>query len=381
MKLKYICQYCSKELTRHNNLLKHEKLCKLNPNNNYNTIYKCEYCNKIYTHKYAFSRHLKTHSEYTFEKPKYVWKCKYCNNNITFESRRQLERHVKEAHKSDNTIKCLQQKITNSCPFCNLIISSTISGFKNHINMCPKNPNRKLPDLNKCKSEEFRRNASERMKERHRLGIAATFQNRKNVPHSYPENWLIDVLKNNFNQIENIDYETERPFYKFFLDFAWPEKRLCIELDGELHRYEKQQNNDKEKDRLLKEDGWKELRLKWGYINSNKIEAIKLIENFLNETGDITIPLYKTKREIWEEQHKQNELNGVLKDKSGKFNKKKLSEDQWLNRKEIILNSNIDLTKFGWKSEVERKTDLTRREICDTVEYFPDLQELCYKRR
>lgn len=32
MKLKYICQYCSKELTRHNNLLKHEKLCKLNPN-------------------------------------------------------------------------------------------------------------------------------------------------------------------------------------------------------------------------------------------------------------------------------------------------------------------------------------------------------------
>ena len=49
---------------------------------------------------------------------------------------------------------------------------------------------------------------------------------------------------NNFNQIENIDYETERPFYRFFLDFAWPEKRLCIEIDGELHRYEKQQNND-----------------------------------------------------------------------------------------------------------------------------------------
>ena len=59
MKLKYICQYCSKELTRHNSLVKHEKICKLNPENNYNTIYKCEYCNKIYTHKYAFNRHLK----------------------------------------------------------------------------------------------------------------------------------------------------------------------------------------------------------------------------------------------------------------------------------------------------------------------------------
>lgn len=375
MKLKYICQYCSKELTRHDSLVKHEKICKLNPENNYNTIYKCEYCNKIYTHKYAFNRHLKIHPEYNKPKISYIWQCKYCDNKCIFESRRKLEKHIKENHQN---IK--QVKNTYICQYCNNEIYNTISGFKNHENLCPKNPNRKLPDLSKCKTEEFRRRASERMKERHRLGLAATFQNRKNMPHSYPENWLIDVLKNNFNQIENIDYETERPFYRFFLDFAWPEKRLCIEIDSELHRYEKQQNNDKEKDRLLKEDGWKELRLKWGYISSNKVEAIKLIENFLNETGDITIPLYKTKRETWEEQHKENELNSVLKDKSGRFNKNKLSEDQWLKRKEIILNSDVDLTKLGWKSEVERKTDLTRREICRTVEHFADLQELCYKR-
>lgn len=62
------------------------------------------------------------------------------------------------------------------------------------------------------------------------------------------------------------------------------------------------------------------------------------------------------------------------------FAHKKLTEDQWLRRKEIILNSNVDLTKLGWKSEVERKTELTRREICRTVEHFADLQELCYKR-
>lgn len=309
----------------------------------------------------------------------YIWTCKYCNDALAFSSRRKLEKHVKEYHPNiKRIINC--QKHTYICQFCNNEIYTTISGFKNHEKMCIKNPNRKLPDLNKCKSEEFRRKVSERMKERHRLGLAATFQNRKNVPHSYPENWLIDVLKNNFNQIENIDYETERPFYRFFLDFAWPEKRLCIEIDGELHRYEKQQNNDKEKDRLLKEDGWKELRLKWGYINSNKIEAIKLIENFLNETGDITIPLYKTKREIWEEQHKENELNGVLKDKSGRFNKNKLSEDIWLERKNKILNSGIDLTKFGWKELIRKNTDLTRREICKTIEHFPDLQEQTYKR-
>lgn len=376
MKLKYICQYCSKELTRHNILLKHEKLCKLNPENNYNTIYKCEYCNKIYTHKYVFNRHLKTHSEY---KPKeYTWQCKYCENKPLFKTRKILEKHIKLNHKENKTR--LDFKDNFICQYCNNVLYTTTGGIKGHERQCSKNPNRKLPDLSKCKSEEFRRQASERMKERHKLGLAATFQSRKNMFHSYPEKWLISVLKNDFNQIENIDYETERPFHKFFLDFAWPEKRLCIEIDGELHRYERQQKNDKEKDRLLKENGWKELRLKWGYISSNKIEAIKLIENFLNETGDITIPVYKSQTEIWEEKRKENELNGVLKNKIGRFCPQKLTEDQWLKRKEIILNSSIDLTKLGWKSEVERKTDLTRREICRTVEHFADLQEQTYKR-
>lgn len=376
MKLKYICQYCNRELTRHNSLIKHEKICKLNPENNYNTIYKCEYCNKIYTHKYAFNRHLKIHPEYNKPKISYTWQCKYCDNKCIFESRRKLEKHIKENHQNKKRVKN-----TYICQYCNNEIYTTILGFKKHENLCSKNPNRKLPDLSKCKTEEFRRQASERMKERHRLGLAATFQNRKNMPHSYPENWLIDVLKNNFNQIENIDYETERPFYRFFLDFAWSEKRLCIEIDGELHRYEKQIARDKEKDRLLKEDGWKELRLKWGYISSNKIEAIKLIENFLNETGDITIPLYKTKREIWEEQHKENKINGILKDSLGRFNHNKLSEEQLLERKNKILNSGIDLTKFGWVNKVSKITNLSRREINYTVNYFDDLKNKVFYRK
>ena len=241
----------------------------------------------------------------------------------------------------------------------------------------------KSPQIGKQISEEIKKKISESMKKAQKEGRAYNIgQSRWNNEHSIPEKWLIKVLINEFNQIENIDYKTEMSFYRYALDFAWPEKKLCIEIDGKQHLYdEKQIARDKEKDRLLKDDGWKELRLKWGYIVKNTQDALKIITNFLNECGDITIPTYKSQSEIWEEKRKENELNGVLKDKSGKFNKKKLSEDQWLKRKETILNSDIDLTKLGWKSEVERKTDLTRHEICDTVEHFPDLQELCYIRK
>lgn len=240
----------------------------------------------------------------------------------------------------------------------------------------------KASQTGKPVSEETKKKISESMKKAQKEGRAYNIgQSRWNNEHSIPEKWLIKVLKNDFNQIENIDYKTEMSFYRYALDFAWPEKKLCIEIDGKQHLYdEKQIARDKEKDRLLKEDGWKELRLKWGYIVKNTQEALKIITNFLNECGDTTIPIYKSQSEIWEEKRKENELNGVLKDKSGKFNKKKLSESQWLKRKEIILNSDIDLTKFGWKSEVERKTKLTRKEIVRTIEHFPDLQEQTYKR-
>ena len=90
---------------------------------------------------------------------------------------------------------------------------------------------------------------------------------------------------------------------------------------------------------------------------------------------------FQPQTEIWEEKYKENELNGVLKNKIGRFCPQKLTEDQWLKRKEIILDSDVDLTKLGWKSEVERKTELTRREIINTVNHFLDLQDLCYKRR
>ena len=317
MELKYICNFCNKEYDSIYAQKSHQRFCKLNPN-------------------HVVSPLIKHNNERGS-----VW-----NKGLTKDT--------------DERLKQKGEKLSQRY----------------------KNGELKSSHLGKSVSEETKKKISESMKKAQKEGRAYNIgQSRWNNEHSIPEKWLIKVLKNDFNQIENIDYKTEMSFYRYALDFAWPEKKLCIEIDGKQHLYdEKQIARDKEKDRLLKEDGWKELRLKWSYIFKNTQEALKIITNFLNECGDITIPVYKSQTEIWEEKRKENELNGVLKNKIGRFCPQKLTEDQWLKRKEIILNSDVDLTKFGWKSEVERKTDLTRREICDTVEYFPDLQELCYKR-
>lgn len=49
-------------------------------------------------------------------------------------------------------------------------------------------------------------------------------------------------------------------------------------------------------------------------------------------------------------------------------------------RKELILNSGVDLTKRGWVMEVSRRTGLGRHPIKDTVNFFDDLRQVVFRR-
>ena len=228
---------------------------------------------------------------------------------------------------------------------------------------------------------EIRKKISESMKKAIKDGRAHGWANVKQNKNgmSYPELWFESVIKN--EQLD-LNYEYNLQFFKYKLDFAWPEKRLCIEIDGNQHNFEDRKISDLEKDKLLNEHGWKVLRLKWGYIQKNKIECINLIKNFLNNNiGNIEIPLYKTKEELLVEKQKENEINGTLKDSLGRFNHNKLSKEQLLERKNKILNSGIDLTKYGWVTKVSKITNLTTREINFTVNYFNDLKNKVFYRK
>lgn len=82
--------------------------------------------------------------------------------------------------------------------------------------------------------------------------------------------------------IENVDYKTEFPFYKYSLDFAWPDKKICIEIDGDQHqRFQEQRFRDLQKDSYLKDEGWIEIRRSWKYIFNNTKRFIAEIKNIL----------------------------------------------------------------------------------------------------
>lgn len=204
------------------------------------------------------------------------------------------------------------ENIIFSCPFCNKKYQSK-NAWCSHKGKCKLNPDYII----KPKSEKWKLAVSKPLTENHKKKIANSMkgnQNGKGHSHlhtkeqkqkisasmkkahaegrahnigecrwnnepSYPEQWFMKVLKNEFGLEKDKDYKTEFPFHRFSLDFAWPEKKVCIEIDGEQHeRFQEQKDRDIEKDKLLKEEGWTELRKLWKDIfNSPKvfIEEIK----------------------------------------------------------------------------------------------------------
>jgi hypothetical protein len=63
---------------------------------------------------------------------------------------------------------------------------------------------------------------------------------------------------------------------------------------------------------------------------------------------------------------------GIRPDSLGRVSYNTLSENVWLERKDLIFNSGVDLMKFGWKEQVQLKTGLTRRQLALTIKHFSE---------
>jgi very-short-patch-repair endonuclease len=108
---------------------------------------------------------------------------------------------------------------------------------------------------------------------------------------SYPEQFFIEVLKNN-----NIEFKHNYPVDKrklglnnacnYFLDFFIENKNIDLEIDGKQHR--SRQEHDDFRDKILIENGYVVYRIKWKNINTNngktymKNEIDKFLEFYKN---------------------------------------------------------------------------------------------------
>jgi very-short-patch-repair endonuclease len=143
---------------------------------------------------------------------------------------------------------------------------------------------RKISEANTGRtcSEETKRKNSEFMKKAHAEGRAWNIGNSrwKNQP-SWPEQFFMQVIENEF---VDKNYTCEYPLGIYSIDFAWVEKKLAIEIDGEQHqRFKEYRERDERKNRCLSENGWRVLRISWKDMFNDTKTWIEKAKTFIEE--------------------------------------------------------------------------------------------------
>lgn len=297
--------------------------------------------------------------------------CKICNKKCG--SKNVLSYHVKMEHSLnyiDYLIKHENFKIPK-CPICgkdckynhgNLF--SSICGDKN----CAM-AHRKLLYKDETK-EKIRQARFNYLKKK--LGKTA-WERRINGEMSYLEQWFFDNVIIKYSLLEKYDIVNEFPEYPYFIDFAFLNVRLAVELDGKQHfRNIKNQNRDIKKQALLIEKGWKVYRVRFDELKQEKIidflNVLNSVEKY--ETKILECRLYKFAEYKKSSQTREEYL--------------KRKKQEYIEReKENILkirNSNVDFTKHGWVVVVAKLINKKHQKIYNWMKNFcPDILERAHK--
>lgn len=310
-----------------------------------NIVFKCEFCGRDdFGNKNACNSHrgkCKQNPNAKQTEPSEKW----------YEARKHLKKYNLQS---------------GTCKFCGRK-STSKSGLSFHEKYCKDNPDRESTEnLSHKHSEETKKKISESMKKAHEEGHAFEWIGRKE--RSYAEQYFYDLFSKEFGTFEN-NYRVKR----YWLDFAWPEKRVYFEVDGKSHYTEEGKAHDFERTEFLKNEGWTLLgRCNWSHFMQLKAEEKTLyISNLIDSIKNSKMVLDIPKKKV---PINKALLEGRV-DSIGRANFNILSEQDWEERKNKILGCGVDLMKFGWQKKVEIKTSLTRRQIQSTIKHFYDFFE------
>jgi very-short-patch-repair endonuclease len=100
----------------------------------------------------------------------------------------------------------------------------------------------------------------------------------KNI--SYPEKLFLDrIIELSWDKKYSIVRELS--FFPFFIDFAFVNENVAIEIDGSQHLLQERKERDEKKDRLLIENGWTVIRISEKEVKNNLTEITQKIEEVL----------------------------------------------------------------------------------------------------
>lgn len=315
----------------------------------------CKICNKpqksnisMGTHlKLAHNMSIKQYIETFIEFPT----CPICKNN----KRKLSSRPILQYHRSNSLF-------TESC-------SDTVC-----ISMCNTLRQKEYWKNNEKAKEKARNQRIEYLK--NRLGKTA-WERRSAGEMSYLEQWFYDNVIIKHNLCNKYDIVNEFCEYPYFVDFAFINIKLAVELDGKCHfvNGETRLEHDKKRDLYLINKGWKIFRIKYNETTDD------LITEFLEHLAKFEV---QDKKFIENRLYKYCELPKRIKRDRTKYFKElsiiNLEKNKPLIK--LVESSSIDFSKFGWVGQVALLLNKSPQKINGWMKkYMPDFyNRYCFKR-
>jgi very-short-patch-repair endonuclease len=266
-----------------------------------------------------------------------MYSCEFCKKEV--KNKNGLTNHERRCDLNLNKIKRnLDMNKISICKFCGKECKGSSSG---HTVVCLLNPKREI-NLKNRNATMFNRIVSEKTKAKISASrIKYLNENPDKVPYrlnhsskeSYPEKCFRECLEK--NKIKG--WIKEMPFLRFSIDFAFPEFKMAVEIDGSTHNSEKVKEIDKRKTEALNNEGWRVIRFTAKRINTEVYQCMNEVLTLLGEK-QIEIPLELMERKRIKEVFKKNE-------------KTKISYFENINKnlKNIVETCEIDFSIYGWR--------------------------------
>lgn len=195
--------------------------------------------------------------------------CEYCNGPIAYLKKanrycsskcsaivNNSKRIVTEEHKqkTSNSLKGIRKingiiykKIED--PICKICGNKFV--YRTYKQICSKEC-----VLKYRQSEQYKTLMRNKALERIQNGTHKGWLTREKLKPSYPEQYFISLFDN-----EKILYQREVKCGKYFIDFVVG--KFAIEINGKQHEYEDRKLKDLEKDKILIDNGYEIIRIKW----------------------------------------------------------------------------------------------------------------------
>lgn len=101
------------------------------------------------------------------------------------------------------------------------------------------------------------------------------------INHSSKKSWPEQVFENALisSGIDGWKYAYQNGIYEY--DFAWPEKKIDVEIDGSTHKLEKVKRIDQRRDNFSRSQGWRVIRFEASRVKSDVIGCINELKTIL----------------------------------------------------------------------------------------------------